>query len=122
MATPTGPGFKVKFGRTERSLSRSQLERVPSSLISRLLLQKGSRGQATSESGHGSTLEILPRSSHGASADYIVWLGGTEESFKVCMDCFLDEDERINDEGVRAGNGSTDGLHVVSLHRFCRLL
>lgn len=68
--------FQVRFGMSERTLKRTQLEKAPNSLISTALLTKEVADGAE-------TIEIPSKASRGAAPGFAAWQDGTDQLFHV---------------------------------------
>ncbi|KAK9789226.1 hypothetical protein WJX73_004173 [Symbiochloris irregularis] len=84
--------FDVKFQGVHRSLSRTQLEKAPDSLLSTVLL-----GDGLPISSVG-TLEIP---SGTASSGLPGWADGTKDLFQICIDCYSDVSDRVQIQSAR---------------------
>ncbi|KAK9812524.1 hypothetical protein WJX73_005911 [Symbiochloris irregularis] len=82
----------VRFGISERTLIRKQLEKAPDSLLSTALLTKEINNDAA-------TLEIPSKRSRGAAPDFAAWEDGSDDLFHASMNCSLDDVDQILDRG-----------------------
>ncbi|KAK9813775.1 hypothetical protein WJX73_008817 [Symbiochloris irregularis] len=90
---PLADTFTIRFRKSEARLSRGQLERAPESLLSVALLSRdvclGSE-----------TLTIPSSASSGEEPTFTPSWDGTEDAFKVCMTCYIEDADQKLKEGL----------------------
>ncbi|KAK9788012.1 hypothetical protein WJX73_005864 [Symbiochloris irregularis] len=94
MAAEIDPIFEVSYKSCTRAIRRSELQRAPDSLLSKILLQDA-------DSADTRTL-VIP--SHGAAPDCATWQDGDASLFEVCMDCYTNPTDRHHEQLVLAEN------------------